>query len=102
MKAAVQYGPSVLARALYLHDYHFLPYARTLEAMKELFSCALSTGTLWTAVRQCSSGLIETQMKIKRGLRHSSVIHADETGLRINQRLGYVHVDMSMWRAPQG
>ena len=31
-------------------------------------------------------------MKIKRGLWRSPVIHADETGLRINGRLGYVHV----------
>jgi hypothetical protein len=38
----VQYGPSILARALYLHDYQLLPYARTAEAMRELFGCALS------------------------------------------------------------
>jgi transposase len=88
----VQYGPSVLARALYLHDYQLLPYARTTEAMKELFGCALSAGTLASAVRQCASGLVETELKIKRGLRRSPVIHADETGLRVEGRLHYVHV----------
>ena len=31
-------------------------------------------------------------MQIKRRLRRSPVIHADETGLRVNQKLGYVHV----------
>lgn len=31
-------------------------------------------------------------MKIKRGLRHSAVIHADETGLRVKGMLAYVHV----------
>jgi transposase len=31
--APVQYGPSVSARALYLHDYQLLPYQRTSEAM---------------------------------------------------------------------
>lgn len=92
VRATVQYGPSVLARALYLHDYQLLPYARATEAMKELFGCALSTGTLSTAVRQCASGLVETELKIKRGLRRSSVIHADETGLRVRGRLHYVHV----------
>jgi transposase len=44
VSATVQYGPSVLARALYLHDYQLLPYARTTEAMKELFGCAMSAG----------------------------------------------------------
>jgi transposase len=43
-------------------------------------------------VRECSDGLVETELKIKRGLRRSPVIHADETGLRVNQHLRYVHV----------
>jgi transposase len=92
VKARVQYGSSILARALYLHDYQLLPYARTAEAMKELFGCALSRGTLSTAVRRCANGLIETELKIKRGLRRSAVLHADETGLRVEGKLAYVHV----------
>lgn len=31
-------------------------------------------------------------MKIKRGLRRSALIHADETGLRVEERLHFVHV----------
>jgi transposase len=92
VRAAVQYGPGVVARALYLHDYQLLPYARTVEAMRELFGCAVSAGTLSTAVRQCAAGLMETELKLKRQLRRSSVIHADETGLRVAKRLQYVHV----------
>ncbi|HEY9282687.1 MAG TPA: IS66 family transposase, partial [Pyrinomonadaceae bacterium] len=95
VRAAVQYGPSLMARALYLHDYQLLPYARTAEAMKELFGCAMSAGTLATAVRRCAAGLVETELKIKKGLRRSPVIHADETGLRVNKRLAYVHVASS-------
>ena len=95
VRATVQYGPSILARALYLHDYQLLPYARTAEAMQELFGCRMSRGTLATAVRQCADGLIETELQIKRGLRRSHVIHADETGLRVEGRLQYVHVASS-------
>jgi transposase len=93
--AAVQYGPSILARALYLHDYQLLPYARATEAMRELFGCAMSAGTLSSAVRRCAAGLVETELKIKRGLRRSPIIHADETGLRVEGRLHYVHVASS-------
>jgi transposase len=95
VRATVQYGPSVLARALYLHEYQLLPYARTAEAMRELFGCALSAGTLSTAVRRCAAGLIQTEVKIKRGLRRSPIIHADETGLRVKGKLAYVHVASS-------
>ena len=92
VSATVQYGPSIMARALYLHGYQLLPYARTAEALKELFGCAISAGTLATAIRRCAAGLIETELKIKKGLRRSPVIHADETGLRVKGELAYVHV----------
>jgi transposase len=92
VRSGVQYGPGVRARVLYLQQYQLLPYARTSEAMRDLFACPLSAGTVANIVRECADELVETELKIKKGLRRSPVIHADETGLRINGRLGYVHV----------
>lgn len=92
VRSGVQYGPGVKARVLYLQQYQLLPYGRTSEAMRDLFGCRVSAGTVANMVRECASGLVETELQIKRGLRRASVIHADETGLRINGRLGYVHV----------
>jgi transposase len=92
VRCGVQYGPGVKARVLYLQQYQLLPYQRTAEAMRELFGCRLSAGTVANIVKECASGLVETELKIKQKLRRSSVIHADEKGLRINKRLGYVHV----------
>lgn len=92
VRSGVQYGSGVKARVLYLQQYQLLPYQRTSEAMRDLFGCQLSAGTVANIVRECASGLVETELKIKQKLRLSGVIHADETGLRINKRLGYVHV----------
>jgi transposase len=92
VRSGVQYGPGVKARVLYLQQYQLLPYQRTSEAMRDLFDCHLSPGTVANIVRECASGLVATELKIKQRLRRSGVIHADETGLRINKRLGYVHV----------
>jgi transposase len=92
VRSGVQYGPGVKARVLYLQQYQLLPYQRTSEAMRDLFGCRLSPGTVANIVRECAAGLVETELQIKQGLRRSPIIHADETGLRINQRLGYVHV----------
>jgi transposase len=88
----VRYGPGVKARALYLQQYQLLPYARTAEAMRDLFGSRLSAGTVANIVRECADALIETELKIKRGLRRSPIIHSDETGLRVNKRLADVHV----------
>ena len=68
VSAPVQYGPGVRACALYLHQYQLLPYARTAEAMRELFGCALSAGTVANLVAGCAAGLLETEVKIKRGV----------------------------------
>jgi len=92
VRSGVQYGPGVKARVLYLQQYQLLPYQRTSEAMRDLFGCQLSAGTVANIVRECAAGLVKTELQIKHGLRRSSVIHADETGLRINGHLGYVHV----------
>ena len=92
VRSGVRYGPGVKARVLYLQQYQLLPYQRTAEAMRDLFGCRLSTGTVANIVRECSEALMETELKIKRGLRRSSVIHADETGLRVEGRLHFVHV----------
>lgn len=91
-RSGVQYGAGVKARVLYLQQYQLLPYARTAEAMRDLFGCPLSAGTVANIVRECAEALLETELKIKRGLRRSALIHADETGLRVEGRLHFVHV----------
>ena len=58
----------------------------------KLFGCPLSAGTVANMVKECAQALIETELKIKHKLRRASVIHADETELRVNKHLGYVHV----------
>lgn len=92
VRSGVQYGPRVRAHALYLSQYQLLPYERTAEAMRDLTGCCLSLGTVANMVRECAEGLIETELKIKRKLRRSPVIHADETGLRVAKRGHYIHV----------
>ena len=92
VRSGVQYGPGVKARVLYLQQYQLLPYQRTAEAMKDLFGCPLSAGTVANIVRECADALLETELKIKRGLRRSALIHADESGLRGEGRLQFVHV----------
>jgi transposase len=92
VRSGVRYGSGVKARVLYLQQYQLLPYQRTAEAMRDLFGCRLSAGTVANIVRECADGLVETELKIKKKLRRSSVIHADETGLRVEGRLQYVHV----------
>jgi transposase len=92
VRSGVQYGPGVKARVLYLQQYQLLPYARTSDAMRDLFGCQLSTGTVANIIKECAAELVGTELKIKQKLRRAGVIHADETGLRVANRGHYIHV----------
>jgi transposase len=92
VRAPVQYGEGVRARAAYLHQYQLLPFARTSEAMRELFGCPISPGTLHTTRGRCAEKLIGAEGRIKAALRRSEVLGADETGLRVAGAGGWVHV----------
>lgn len=63
VRSGVQYGSGVKARVLYLQQYQLLPYQRTSEAMCDLFGCRLSLGTVANIVRECSDGLVETEVR---------------------------------------
>lgn len=78
-----QYGPRLRAVATYLVQQQFVPYARTRELLSDLFSAALSVGTLVNLVRQGAERLQPVTSAIKVALRDAAVLHHDETGLRV-------------------
>ena len=92
VKAPAQYGEGVRARATYMHKYQLLPFARTSEAMKELFGCSISPGTIHTTRAACAAKLVGTEERIKTSLKESTVMGADETGMRVEGRSQWVHV----------
>jgi transposase len=92
VNAPVQYGERVRSVATYLHKYQLLPMARTGEAMRDLFGCSISPGTVETTRHRCAARLVGVEEQIKQGIRAADVIGADETGLRVAGRGHWIHV----------
>jgi transposase len=92
VKAAVQYGRGVRARATYLVNYQLLPYRRAAELLADFFSCPISAGSLRRIIAECAGRALTTEVEIKNRLKHSEVIHVDETGLRVEGEGRFVHV----------
>lgn len=92
VRAPAQYGEGVRARATYLHKYQLLPFARTSEAMRELFGCAISPGTLHTTRGRLAGKLVGAEARIKAALRQAEVLGVDETGLRVAGQSHWIHV----------
>ncbi|NCJ06599.1 transposase [Synechococcales cyanobacterium C] len=52
----------------------------------------VSEGTLYTTRDQCFKELASIESEIQRAIQVSGVVHFDETGLRVNQHLWWLHV----------
>ncbi len=90
--SVVQYGPLLKGIALYLLYGQLLPYARTAELLADVCGCHLSPGTLEAFVRQAADRLVEAEEQIKQALRTAEIIGTDETGIRVQGVLQWLHV----------
>ena len=90
--APVQYGPGVSALAVYLTQYHQLPFARSAEVLRTVAGIALSPATIYTMVREAAQRLTAPVAAIGAALVQVAVAHADETGMRVAGKLHWLHV----------
>jgi transposase len=87
----VQYGQRVHAATIYLKDYGLLPYGRLRQVMQDLFGVRLSGGTLAQIEQDCAKRLQETVEQIRREVAAAAVVHFDETGVRVEGKLAWLH-----------
>jgi len=90
--AETQYGNTLKSLCVYLQNYHMLPYARCKEFINDLTGHCISTGSLSNFQKQCVANLQDYQSQIKQQLLQSPVLHADETGVRLNGKNSWMHV----------
>ena len=92
VRASIQFGPLLKGIALYLLYGQLLPYARTAELLSDVCGCPLSPGTLEAFVAEGADRLVETEEQIKQALRAAEVMGTDETGIRVQGVLHWLHV----------
>lgn len=88
----VQYGAVVKGVMVYLMEGQLLPSGRTVEVLDEVFGAAVSEGTLYNVREQCFEAIEPMTTAIATTLQQTPVAHFDETGLRINGQLWWLHV----------
>jgi transposase len=88
----VQYGPSVRALGVHLTQGQMLPYARAAELIAELYGLSVSPATLMAWVGEARAALQGTADLIALKLHHAPVLSADESGLRVDGKLHWMHV----------
>jgi transposase len=87
-----QYGPRLKAQASYLNSYHFIPLARTVELLTAFYGQAPCEAVVIEANRQLVEQSHPSLEKIKQQLVAAEVAHFDESGLRVEGKLHWLHV----------
>jgi transposase len=88
----VQYGNRLKSAAVYLNQYHLVPFDRLRENFVELFNHRLSQSTLVDANLAFCDTLEPVEEAIKQQIIVSPVICLDETGMRIEGKRKWCHV----------
>ena len=87
-----QYGNNIKAFAVYLQNYQMVPFKRCSELINDLTGHKISEGSLANFQIKSYENLENYETAVKKILLKSSVLHADETGIRLNGKLHWMHV----------
>ena len=87
-----QYGVGIKSLCVYLQNYQMLPFARCSEFISDLTGHKISTGSFSNFQKKCFDHLQDYEQNIRQQLLQSSILHADETGVRLNGKNSWMHV----------
>ncbi len=91
VSAPVQYGSGVLALGVLLSNSCQVSYQKISVLFSDLFGYKINSSTFLKANRQIYEGLGQSEDFIKAALQQSQVVHFDETGLRVEGNLHWLH-----------
>lgn len=97
VRGPVQYGERVQALTAYFAHQHFIPVDRVCEIFEDIFGIAISPGTCANVDEKLFQKLESFESSLKVYLLAAQVLHFDETGMRCQKKLHWVHVTSSQW-----
>ena len=92
VKYPVQYGPNILASAIYCKNHHFIPYERISEFFEDIMGIKICPATIIRAEKEYFQNLECFENIIREKLMTSYVVHFDETGMKIEGKRHWLHV----------
>jgi transposase len=87
----VHYGLGVKTWAAYFNNQHFIPVKRTAQIFHDLLGHAPSEATLRLANQELGERIEPARLAVKALLQQADVLHVDETGLRVQGKLHWLH-----------
>lgn len=93
VRQPTQYGPRFKALLSYLNQKQFIPLERVSEFCEDLLAHPVGEGTIVQANAQIAAQVEPVQARAQQHLIDTAdTVHFDESGLRVAQKLYWVHV----------
>jgi transposase len=92
VRAPVQHGVRLASLMVYLNQQQLIPYARLTQLCEDLFGQPLSAGSVVSANAQVYENLESFARALVQQVPQAEVVHLDESGLRVQGRLHWLHV----------
>lgn len=87
----VQYGIGVKVNAVYMSQYQLIPYNRIEDHFQDQMQIPVSVGSICNFNNEAFERLEHFDQWVKRQLALSDLVHADETGINISGKRGWLH-----------
>ena len=88
----VQYGNMVKSFVVLMNNEYKMPMQKIRQLFKMMYGCDLNESTVVTMLGSCYDKLSQTEEIIKKKIKDSEIGHVDETGIRIEKKLNWLHV----------
>jgi transposase len=89
---AVQYGPRLKAQASYLNNYQLIPLIRTCELLEDFYGHRPTEAFVLNANAAVVNQTEPSLATIQQQLTAAEVVGFDESGLRVEGKLNWLHV----------
>lgn len=91
VNSPVQYGNGVRAYLTMLSVTYKLPYKKIQQIFNDLFGYSVNESTIYSTNKRCFESLSQSEQKILEKILEEHVVHADETGIKIEKENYWLH-----------
>jgi transposase len=97
VESSVQYGNKIKGLSVMLNNEYRLPLEKVEQLLRQLYGVSFNQGTMMSANEECYEKLEPIENRIKAEILASETAHFDETGMRIEGKLNWLHVASNKW-----
>lgn len=91
VNSPVQYGNNAKALSVLLNVHYKLPFNKVQGLFGDIFGYPINKSTVYSATEKCYKKLEESEQIIKSRIIKNDITHADESGVRVENKLHWLH-----------